>query len=88
MSTFVFAHHALLTIRARAKVLADFENAFDDAASGPSGSFGGRGMGGGFVRAGGAPVGPKATIPVGPSQPPRGPSALGYARVRMLLGLS
>ncbi|KAK1922466.1 hypothetical protein DB88DRAFT_355185 [Papiliotrema laurentii] len=69
---------------AQARLLADFENSFDGPGVGPSGAYGGRGFGGGFVRAGGMPVAPKAPVvpvaPSGPSQPPRGPAAMGYAR--------
>lgn len=70
--------------RAAAKALAEFEDAFDGPAAGPSGGFG-RGMGGGFVKAGGAPLAvnmpSQGQVPTGPAGPPRGPAAMGYARV-------
>lgn len=71
--------------RATAKALAEFEDAFDGPSSGPMGR--GR-TGGGFVRAGGVPMGPamlasssRPAIPTGPAGPPKGPAAMGYARV-------
>lgn len=71
-------------LRAAALVMAEIEREFEGSAEGSSSShmgmrgFRGRpiGPGGGFVRAGGAPMGAPTSF-----APPRGPAAMGYGRV-------
>lgn len=71
-------------LRAAALVMAEIEREFEGSAEGSSSGhagmrgFRGRpiGPGGGFVRAGGAPIGAPTSF-----APPRGPAAMGYGRV-------
>lgn len=73
-------------LRAAALVMAEIEREFEGSAEGSSSGhtgmrgFRGRpiGPGGGFVRAGGAPMGAPTSF-----APPRGPAAMGYGRVSL-----